>query len=399
MKVVAGGLLVVAAGVYLVCVTVGHGHGAWGYVQATAEASMIGGLADWFAVTALFRYPLGIRIPHTAIVPRKKDQIGQALAGFVEQHFLTPAVVGERLDALQVSQRLGEWLADPVHAARLADEIGSALAGAAGVLRDDELRIAVTGYMERRIRDAPLAPALARTIDALRDAGQHQVALSAALRGLMRFLDENRAVFRDRLAQESPDWVPDWVDDRVFARAYAGVQSFLADILADPQHQVRIEFERRLTGYAEQLRSDPVVAANTELAKEHLLDHPEMRQWMASTWDHLRSTVVTGSSAPGSDVRATTAALTVSMGEALMTNAELQARVDGWLRGVTGYVLDRYSDEIAAVISTTIERWDAAETGRRIEIQVGRDLQFIRLNGTVVGALVGVAIYTVGRFI
>ena len=358
---------------------------------------MVGGFADWFAVTALFRHPLRLPIPHTAIVPNKKDQIGEALATFVDEHFLTGDVVGERIEAMHVTRRIGEWLSDPAHAARLSDELGSAVAGAAGVIRDDELRVAVTAYIERRLRDAPLAPVLARMVDALREAGQHQVALTAAIRGLMRFLDENRQVFRDRLAQESPEWVPEWVDERVFARAFRGVQSFLADVVADPTHVVRVEFDKRLAGYAEQLRTDPVVAGNAELAKTHLLDHPEVRQWMASTWDHIRASVVTGSADPASDVRATTAALTVSIGEALQTNAELQARFDAWIRGITGYVMERYSDEIASVISTTVSRWDAEDTGRRIELLVGRDLQFIRVNGTVVGALVGVLIYAIGH--
>src|SRR5207344_1813315 len=221
---------VAAAGVFAVCVIFGDRHGLWGYLQAAAEASMVGGLADWFAVTALFRYPLGIPIPHTAIIPRKKDQIGAALASFVQQNFLTGSVVGERLAAAQVARRTGEWLADPGHAARIADEAGSALNGLADVIRDDEVRDAVAHFTHRRLQEVQLAPLLARVLDVVRESGQHQAALTAGLKGLMRFLDDNRTVFRERLSEESPDWVPEWVDDRLFARLFTGLQSFLADV-------------------------------------------------------------------------------------------------------------------------------------------------------------------------
>jgi uncharacterized membrane-anchored protein YjiN (DUF445 family) len=399
MKTIATGLLVVAGAVYVFCVIAGDGHGGWGYVQATAEASVIGGLADWFAVTALFRHPLGIPVPHTAIVPRKKDQIGEALASFVEQNFLTSAVVGQRLAGIEVPRRLGEWLAQPEHAARLAAELGSAFHGAAGLLRDDELRLAVTGYVHRRLHAVQMAPVMARTIEAVCDSGQHQVALNAGLRGFMRFLDENRAVFRGWLSDMSPEWVPNWLDDRVFVRGFAGAQSLLADVLADDEHELRKQFDQRLRAYVHELRTDPVAAAHAEQTKVLLLDHPDVHVWLASLWSHLKSAVVEGSSDPRSDLQRTVASLTMQVGDTLCRDADLRKKVDGWITSLTCYVLDRYSDEIAAIISTTVARWDAAETGRRIEVQVGRDLQFIRVNGTVVGALVGVAIYAVGQLI
>ncbi len=399
MKVVAGGLLVVAAAVFVICVTVGNGRGAWPYIQATAEASMVGGLADWFAVTALFRHPLGLPIPHTAIVPRKKDQIGAALASFVEQNFLTADVVGERIAAVEVPRRLGEWLATPAHAARLSEELGAAVGQAAGLLRDDELREAVTSFIDRKLHEVELAPILARTVDAICDSGQHQVALTAGLRGLTRFLEENRALFRQRVAEESPDWVPNWVDERVFNRAFVAVQEFLSDVMDNPEHELRHQFDRRLRDYAQELRTNPVAAANAELAKAHLLDHPEVHAWLATIWTHLRAAVLSGSRQPESELQRTVASVAMQLGNALRGDTELRAKVDGWITSATSFVLTRYSDDIAGIISSTIERWDSYETGRRIEVQVGRDLQFIRVNGTVVGALVGLLIYTVGRLL
>jgi uncharacterized membrane-anchored protein YjiN (DUF445 family) len=391
MKLVAASLLLVAAVVFVVSVTVGHGHGAWGFVQAAAEAAMVGGLADWFAVTALFRHPLGIPIPHTAIIPRKKDQIGTALAGFVQQNFLTGTIVAERLEAAQVPRRLGEWLAVPDNAAKLADDIGSGIVGVGSLLKDEELRAAVIGYLDRRLHQTQVAPALSRVIEAFCDSGQHQVALSAGLRSLMRFLQDNRAVFRDRVQQESPEWVPAWIDERVFSRGFVAVQSFLAD--------VRLQFDSRLRSYANELRTDPAVAARVEEAKNGLLDRPDVHDWLSALWTHLKASILAGSADPRSELQRNLAAATVQVGQALTADAELRARVDDWLGGVAHFLLSRYAEDVSGVISATVARWDAADTGRRLELQVGRDLQFIRVNGTVVGAMVGVLIYGVGRLL
>ncbi len=397
MKRVATGMLIGAAAVFAVCVIVGDGHGLWGYLQAAAEASMVGGLADWFAVTALFRHPLGIPIPHTAIIPRKKDQIGSALATFVQQNFLTESVVGERLAAAQVTRRFGEWLAEPRHAARIADEAGSALNGLANVIRDDEVRDAVAHFADRKLREVQLAPLLARVLDTVRESGQHQAALTAGLKGLMRFLDDNRALFRDRLSQESPEWVPNWVDDRVFARLFLGLQSFLADVTAQPDHDLRRQFDHYLREYAVALRTDPEKAASIEKAKIDLLERPDVREWLSGLWAYLKRSILAGAADPNSDLRRTVASLTVQVGTTLRDDPNLQSTVDKSLQRLVGHVLARYSDDIAELISGTVARWDAADTGRRLELQVGRDLQFIRINGTVVGALVGVIIYAVSQ--
>jgi len=303
MKAIAAGLLIAAAIVYLLCRTLAHGRGFWGYVQAAAEASMIGGLADWFAVTALFRHPLGLPIPHTAIIPRKKDEIGAGLAGFISEHFLTASIVGERVAAARVPQRVGEWLAEPAHAAQVAEELSNAVGGMAAVLRDDELRNAVAAFADKRLRELQVSPHLARLLDAVCDSGQHQLALTAGLRGTMRFLDENRAIFRKRLAEESPEWVPEWVDDRVFAKGFSALQSFLADVSADESHELRKTFDTQLRGLAERLRTDPAQAERIEASKLQLLDRPDVREWLTTLWTNLKKLIVDGAADPGSDLR------------------------------------------------------------------------------------------------
>jgi uncharacterized membrane-anchored protein YjiN (DUF445 family) len=399
MKAIAGSLLIGAAIVFLLCRTLTDGHGVWGYLQAAAEASMVGGLADWFAVTALFRHPLGLPIPHTAIIPRKKDEIGEGLAGFVSEYFLTPSIVGEHVAAARVPQRVGEWLADPDHARQVSAELANAVGGMASILRDDELRNAVASFADKRLRELEVSPHLARLLDAVCDSGQHQMALTAGLRGLMRFLDENRNVFRKRLAEESPEWVPEWVDDRVFAKGFTALQSFLADVSADESHELRKTFDGQLRAFAERLRSDPNQAGKIERAKLELLDRPDVREWLTTLWTNLKKLIVDGAADPDSDLRRSVQSLTVRAGEALRDDVELGAKIDDLLQRITTHVITYYADDIAQVISATVERWDAEETSRRLELQVGRDLQFIRINGTVVGSLAGVAIYAISQLL
>ncbi len=400
MKVIAGSLLLVAAALFVVARVFGGDPGdpaGWGYLETAAEAAMVGGLADWFAVTALFRRPLGLPIPHTAIIPRKKDQIGDSLATFVQENFLTADIVGSRLASLRLARRAGEFLADPVHAKRIVDEAAVTLEGVSRVLRDDDIAPALARIVEERLRALDVAPVASRVLDAVVESGQHQVALTGALRGLAHFLDENRTVFRQRVAQESPEWVPSWVDDRVFDRLFRGLQTFLRDVVDGPDHQLRQRFDSYLREYAVRLREDPATIAKLDAAKNQLLDHPAVRDWLETLWDHVKVAVTGSAVDPDSELRRSAAAIVVSAGRSLRDDPAMQARVEAVVQRGVAHVVTRYGNEVGSLISSTVARWDAQETGRRLELQVGRDLQFIRINGTVVGALVGLVIHAVGQ--
>ena len=257
MKRLATGLFLLAAVVFVLCVVLGRDVGWVGYVRATAEASMVGALADWFAVTALFRHPLGVPIPHTAIIPRKKDQIGESLGAFVQENFLTRAVVEHTLENIDVPARLGALLTAPGRAERLAGDAGAAVGALGDLLRDEEIQPAVAALVDRRLQGTPAAPVLARVLELVVDGDRHQEVLSAGLRGLARFLEENRVVFRAQLGDASPSWVPDWVDDRVFVRVFAGLQQFLDEVGDDPRHELRRSYDDRLRAYIHALRTDP----------------------------------------------------------------------------------------------------------------------------------------------
>ncbi|MCF6745407.1 DUF445 domain-containing protein [Blastococcus sp. KM273128] len=400
MKRLATGLFLLAAVVFLGCVLLGEEAGAWvGYVRATAEASMVGALADWFAVTALFRHPLRLPIPHTAIIPRKKDQIGESLGTFVQENFLTRTVVAEKLATIDVPGRLGTFLSAPGRAERLGGDAATALTGLTQLLKDDDVQPAVAALVERKLHETPAAPPLARVLELVVDGDRHQEVLSAAMRLMARFLDENRLVFRAQLGDASPAWVPDWVDDRVFDRAFAGVHRFLAEVAADPRHELRRAYDARLRAYVHALRTDPATAARVEEFKHEVLAHPAVRDWSGSLWTTVKDAVLAAAADPTSPLRARVTALILDGARLLRTDPTVRELVQRHSGQVAGYVAERFSGDLADLVSSTVARWDTDETSRRIELQVGRDLQWIRVNGTVVGGLAGLVIYTVAQLL
>ena len=400
MKRLATGLFGLAAAVFLGCVLLGEEAGAWvGYVRATAEASMVGALADWFAVTALFRHPLRLPIPHTAIIPRKKDQIGESLGAFVQENFLTRAVIEEKLATIDVPGRLGAFLAAPGRAERLGGDASKAPAAVTELLRDEDVQPAVASLVDRKLHETPAAPGLARVLELVVDGDRHQEVLSAALSGLAQFLQENRVVFRAQLGDASPSWVPDWVDDRVFDRAFAGLQQFLEEVSADGRHELRRSYDLRLRAYVHALRTDPAAAERVEQLKLEVLDQPAVRTWSSSLWGTVKDGAVKAAADPDSELRARLVALVLKVAQLLQTDPQVRELVQrNAVRGA-GWAVDRFSGDVADLVGSTVARWDTAETSRRIELQVGRDLQWIRVNGTVVGGLAGLVIYTVAQLL
>ncbi|WP_245160768.1 DUF445 domain-containing protein [Blastococcus sp. CT_GayMR16] len=400
MKRLATGLFLLAAVVFLACVLFGRDAGSWvGYVRATAEASMVGALADWFAVTALFRHPLGLPIPHTAIIPRKKDQIGASLGTFVQENFLTRSVVEAKLTTIDVPGRLGGFLASPGRAERLAGDAAAAVSALSELLRDEDLEPAVADLVDRKLHATPAAPVVARVLELVVEGDRHQEVMSAALRGLARFLQENRLVFRAQLGDASPSWVPDWVDDRVFDRVFAGLEAFLEEVGTDPRHELRRSYDARLRAYVHALRTDPDTAARIEELKKELLEHPAVRAWSGSLWTNAKNAVLSAAADPDSELRSRLAGLIGDGARLLQTDPTVRELVQRHSHTIAGYLVERFSADIADLVSSTVARWDTEETSRRIELQVGRDLQWIRVNGTVVGGLAGLVIYTVAQLL
>jgi len=399
MKFFATGLLVLATVAFLVFRSLEDTHGWAGYVRAFAEAAMVGALADWFAVTALFRHPLGLPIPHTAIIPNRKDQIGRSLGEFVQTNFLTREVLNERLSGAHVGKRLGDWLADEENSVKAGEAASDALRGSLEILDDRDVSSALETLVERRVRATPIAPLMGKAIDLAVEGGHHQRLLDAVLTGLGSFLDDNRATFRARLDQESPWWIPDAIDDRLFTKIYNAVHSFLADVGSDPDHEVRKSIEVRVVAFAQRLRDDPQLLAKGEELKTELLAHPDVRAWLGSLWAEMKRNTISALDDPASELRQRIDRSVANLGRRLANDDQPQAKVDDWVARAAGHIVDHYRGEVAELISGTVAKWDAKATSERIELQVGRDLQFIRINGTIVGGLAGLVIYSVSQLL
>jgi uncharacterized membrane-anchored protein YjiN (DUF445 family) len=400
MQRVATALLVAAALLYAVTLAWEARHPWLSWVRAFSEAAMVGGIADWFAVTALFRHPLGLRIPHTAIVPSRKDRIGAALGNFVQRFFLAPDVVTAKLAAAHPAQRLGAWLAVPANAHRVSGQLAAVLHRGAALLRDEDVQRVVDRGIMARLRGVPAAPLAARALELLTAGGRHHALLDDALRLLARLLEENDAVIRERIRAESPWWVPGRMEEKLGDRIVGGVERTLAAVAADPAHPLRQRYDEAVARFTASLREDPATMARAEQLKLELLAHPAVAAFAQELWGDAKARLAAyadrtadhAAAGPEGEPDAITRWL-VALGERLQGDAALAATLDGGIARVVVAVVEQGRAEVAALIAGTVASWDAEATSRKIELQVGRDLQFIRINGTLVGGLVGVVLH------
>jgi uncharacterized membrane-anchored protein YjiN (DUF445 family) len=394
MKRRATGLLVGMAVVFVAAWLLEPGHPWLGYVRATAEAGMVGGVADWFAITALFRRPLNLPIPHTAIIPQRKDRIGRSLGNFVQNNFLSPEVLEAKLRAAQLSRRAAEWLREPEHARAVVRQAAGALRSASAVVRDEDVHAMLERSVIEPLRRRPIAPVLADGLALLTVNDRHQQLLDRLVHGLGRLVAENDGLIRQRIREESPWWVPDFVDDRLHDKIVDAISRTLVGVSADPGHPLRRQLDELLVTWIEQLRVSPEVMARAETIKQQVLDHPTSEQLTESLWREVKKTLDRQVDAaeqgnPGGLERALSA-----LAAAALEDAALLAKIDDWVVGAVLRVVEQHRHEVGQLISHTVSAWDPDETSRRIELQIGRDLQFIRINGTLVGGLVGLALYT-----
>jgi uncharacterized membrane-anchored protein YjiN (DUF445 family) len=390
MRAVALSLLVLAALTYVATL---HRDGVLGFVNAAAEAAMVGGLADWFAVTALFRHPLGLPIPHTAIVPTRKDALAESLEEFVTENFLAEDVVREKMSSANVSRRAGEWLAEGNHAERVVAEVARVTGTVLPMLRDEDVTAFLEGSLLPRFADEPLSPIAGHLLRSVVDDGAHHALLDLALVEAYGWLRENRDTVAEVVGPRAPRWTPRWVDSLVIDRIHREALAWLGDVRDNPAHPARKAIDRLLVRLAAGLQEDPAMMNRFETFKRRMLSHPDVGPSLTAVWDAVRTALLDALADPAGPLRTRARQALVDLGQRLQHDAALRSRVDTRAAEAVGYVIRTYGSEIVSVISDTIERWDGREAANRIELHVGRDLQFIRINGTVVGALVGLTIH------
>ncbi|WXH43315.1 DUF445 domain-containing protein [Streptomyces netropsis] len=401
MKATATGLLAVVAVIYALAKWAqSSGAGGWAaYVAAAAEAGMVGALADWFAVTALFRRPMGLPIPHTAIIPTKKDQLGVSLGEFVGENFLSGDIVRGRLRAVGIGSRLGAWLAEPEHADRVTAELATALRGALTVLRDSDVQAVVGEAINRRADAQEIAPGLGAMLEKIvTDGGHHRVVDLVCVRAHDWLVEHSDSVM-DAVTGGAPGWTPRFVDRKVGERVYKELLRFVTETRDMPDHPARGAIDRFLADFAQELQSDTDTRERIERLKSEVLGRAEVQDLIASAWSSVRAMMVAAAEDERSELRMRVRASILSLGARMTSDDRLRAKIDGWLEDAAVYVVTTYRDEITLLITDTVASWDPEQTTRKIEAHIGRDLQFIRINGTVVGALAGLGIFTVSRLL
>jgi uncharacterized membrane-anchored protein YjiN (DUF445 family) len=394
MRIVAAALLAAMAGLYVLAVLNADAAPAWAYARAFAEAAMVGGLADWFAVTALFRRPLGLPIPHTAIIPRSKARIADALGEFIAVNFLAPRVVAERLAEQDIAGALARQIADPAAAQRIADGIVDALPSIIDLL-DDE---AVSDFLRRQIhelsRGERLPAAIGRGLKLFTEHGRHQPLVDAALAEGWRAMQEHEDAIRKQVrARTSWLWRIIALDARASDALIGAIETTLQEIAHDPDHPARQRITALLVRLADDLEHAPALRAQIERIVADILSHPQVGAYFAELWRGLKDAARDGAAAEHSETRRALAEAITGFGAALQQDAAAQEAVNRRLRALLTELAGRHGRDLAALISETIRSWDAKTVVEKLEQSVGPDLQYIRINGTLIGGLIGLAIH------
>ena len=379
------------------------GHPAWAYINAFAEAAMVGGLADWFAVTALFRHPLGLPIPHTAIIPENKDRIADTMAAFLRENFLTPAVVARRMSGMNVAKAAGEFLAaSPERGADGSiDERSRITSGAAELLAEvlesldpDRLGNQVRSGLAAQLAKLDIAPLAGRMIETTMADKRHQPLIDGFVRWAGLTLEDNEETIRDIIHQRVSG-VLRWagIDKTISSSVLDGLYKLLAEVLVNPDHPLRGKIEEGLAKLGQDLQHDPDTRAKVEDMKRDLIANPAVAVWWTGVWERIRRSLIARARDPESGMGEEMRNMLAELGGALQQDVRLQLQINRFARRTMVGIATRYGDQIVRLVSETVKRWDARTITDRVEGAVGRDLQFIRINGTLVGGLVGMTLH------
>jgi uncharacterized membrane-anchored protein YjiN (DUF445 family) len=400
MKWIALALLAGAAVVYALASVMQARHPAWGYVAAFSEAAMVGALADWFAVVALFRHPLGLPIPHTAIIPSNKDRIGENLATFICANFLGTEQVLQKLKAFKAGDRLAAWLADPAHAAQVAHHLGAVLAHALRALDDEPVRHFFRSTVLARLDRVDSTRLVGELLDVLTADGRHQRVLDASLRQLGDILNDDtlKAEVAEVVAAEVKYLRFVGLDNAAGRYAtekmVAGVVRLIGEMGEDPQHPLRQRFDAFMATFIADLKHDPAMQARGERLKQELLGHPQLAEYLHGLWSQVIAWTRDDLAREDSAVRGRVAAAARGLGDQLLRDEGMREWIDARLLATAPRWIERYREDIRRYIVARVADWNADEMTGELERNIGRDLQFIRINGTLVGGLAGLLIHT-----
>ena len=399
MKVAATGLLVAMAAVFAISRALEPRYPWLSFVKAFAEAAMVGGLADWFAVTALFRHPLGLPIPHTAIIPRNKDRIGEALATFIRDNFLVPSVVARRMRNIDVAGAVGRFLQTPAsEGTRIRSGASRLIADIFESLDDERLGGIVKGAVSMRIRKMEVSPLLGHALASAINEDRHVPMLEAAIRWTARALDANEPLIRE-MVHKKANWVLKLagLDSKLADAIIDGLRKLTVEMSTDPAHPVRMKIEEALAQLANDLQTRPETRERVEAIKDQLLDNKSVSLWIDAIWQKGREAIIKAARNPDAVLAGKLGEVLKSMGTTLESDARIHAAINQFARRAVVGLSASYGSSMVRLVSDTVRTWDARTVTARLEAAVGRDLQYIRINGTLVGGLVGLILHVLDK--
>lgn len=395
MKQFATGLLLGMVCLFGVALALEEQYSWAAFVRAFAEAAMVGALADWFAVTALFRHPLNVPIPHTAIIRKNKDRIGASLGNFVQNNFLTPEVIAGKLETMDIPHRIASWLSAPENAEELAHRVTVVIPEFLNALKHDDVQRFLEENIATRVRALEVAPIAGNVLSAMTANNRHQFLLDEALKLAERVLNDNKDFIRRKIEAESPWYVPKFVDNRIYDTIISKAEQTLREVNLDTDHELRQKFNVAVQNFIYNLRHSDEYQEKIEALKEDLLENPVVRQYFSSLWADVKYRIIADAERPDSNIRQQIYSSLQSLSQALLHDEQVRNRINTWIRDILLSIIINRKSEITAIISDTVKKWDADTMSDRVELYIGRDLQFIRINGTLVGGMVGLLIYCV----
>jgi uncharacterized membrane-anchored protein YjiN (DUF445 family) len=402
MRIIATGLLVAMAFLFVIGSRLHHVYGGyWSFLRAFAEAGMIGGLADWFAVTALFRHPLRIPIPHTAIIPKNKERIGRTLAAFLRSNFLTTKVVARRIQRMDVAGAIGTFLVQPTGGeGRMRMGASRLLGDMIASLDDERLGKVVKASLKQQLQKLDIAPLLGQMLGAMIRERRHMEVLNGVIKWSAKTLEFNEHLIRD-MVEERANTIMRWtgLDEKLADAIVNGLNKMLSEMAADPDHPLRAKGEEGLAGLAHDLIHDKKLRKRVNDWKKELLENPAIGSWIDSLWQQGREGLLKAARDPDASLAGQFGKIVIDLGKRLQEDAKLKKQINRFARRAIVGTTENYGDNIVALVSDTIGGWDASTLTDRVENAVGSDLQFIRINGTLVGGLAGILIHAVGLWI
>ena len=367
-----------------------HPWTAW--VRAFAEAAVVGAVADWFAVVALFRRPLGLPITHTAIIPNNKDRIGESLGRFVEENFLTPENVMQRLAGVNVAKAAGTWLAEPANSDRAAAGICAMVPRVLTMFQDEDVTQFLTRILLGELEKINLSRVAGEALELVTSGEEYQALFDDAVEGIERLIAGNQALILEKFGEASK-YTPEFVDRYVVDRFVRGIVRLLQDVIADPRHPLRMQFADSTRKLIEDLKTSPEMHARGAAIKVQIIEHLRTKPYYAALWNDIKNRILADVASDRSRLSKALSSLLNALGSGLARDEAMQGKLNQWLQGALETLMLAHRHQISLLITDVVKSWDAREVSAKIELEIGRDLQYIRLNGTLVGGCVGVLLH------